>query len=412
MGRLQHEHQPRLVPPVLAPPSPASLLLSPPAPLGSAPASWRTRPAQRGHQLEQEQSPAPLSSVDRVDGEILARLPPLLDSPSLPTRLLCPSLSPCPLFRAPATDAPPVFPLVRPSQTPTRRSWSSRPRSSAATRRTLRRRPTGGASLVSPSLAPGRPGAEPAHPPSRLCSRRNYPVYTVLLDKHFDGVPANNDHFGTLFEWSNTETQVRHGGDITGMINDRSLDYLQLMGVKAIYVAGTPFLCVLLLSWAARARCGLGAVAALARRAGADPPPPFLAPSAALPCSNMPWQADGYSALDFTLSASVPTCGPPAQPLTSPRLPLRTPLRSRPPLGHGPGVGRRDPEPARPRHVLLCRPDDRDDGQYDRPDGPHERLCAVQHRRVQGRVEPRALRSLEPRASFYPASVERYPGRR
>ena len=57
-------------------------------------------------------------------------------------------------------------------------------------------------------------------------------------------MPENNDYFHTLFEWSNTETQVRHGGDITGLVNDRSLDYMQLMGIKAIFVSGTPFLCV------------------------------------------------------------------------------------------------------------------------------------------------------------------------
>lgn len=42
------------------------------------------------------------------------------------------------------------------------------------------------------------------------------------------------------------------------MMDDRGLDYLQSMGYKAIYIAGTNFI-------------------------------------------NMPWQADGYSALDFTL---------------------------------------------------------------------------------------------------------------
>jgi hypothetical protein len=90
----------------------------------------------------------------------------------------------------------------------------------------------------------GEPGEE-----SDTCSLwfeiRTLPVYTVLLDKHFDGEPSNNDHFKTLFEWSPSETQVRHGGDIKGMINARSLDYLQLMGIKAIYIAGTPYLSVL-----------------------------------------------------------------------------------------------------------------------------------------------------------------------
>lgn len=87
---------------------------------------------------------------------------------------------------------------------------------------------------------------------------RSLPSYTLLLDKWFDGVPGNNDYFGTQFEWDIVETQLRYGGDAAGLMNARSLDYLQGMGVRSIYIAGTPWL-------------------------------------------NMPWQADSYSAIDFTL---------------------------------------------------------------------------------------------------------------
>lgn len=76
-------------------------------------------------------------------------------------------------------------------------------------------------------------------------------------------------------------TQMRHGGDIAGLVNDRTLDYLELMGVKVLYISGSIFLC--------------------------DPPLSCTAGSSAhAPCSpparsNLPWQADGYSVLDFTL---------------------------------------------------------------------------------------------------------------
>jgi alpha-1,3-glucan synthase len=52
------------------------------------------------------------------------------------------------------------------------------------------------------------------------------------------------------------QTTFRHGGDLQGLVD--SLDYIQGMGIEAIYIAGTPFL-------------------------------------------NMPWGADGYSPLDFSL---------------------------------------------------------------------------------------------------------------
>ncbi|CAB90796.2 cell wall alpha-1,3-glucan synthase Mok11 [Schizosaccharomyces pombe] len=83
-----------------------------------------------------------------------------------------------------------------------------------------------------------------------------FPIYTIAIDKWVDGDPTNNDFSGTRFEYDIYETEFRNGGDIIGV--RQSLDYLQGMGVKAVYFAGTPFV-------------------------------------------NMPWGADQYSPLDFTL---------------------------------------------------------------------------------------------------------------
>ncbi|KII88464.1 glycosyltransferase family 5 protein [Plicaturopsis crispa FD-325 SS-3] len=85
---------------------------------------------------------------------------------------------------------------------------------------------------------------------------REIPFYTVLLDKYADGDPANNDYFGTMYEVDWRETQLRFGGDLKGLT--ARLDYIQGMGVKGIYISGTPFL-------------------------------------------NMLWQADSYSPIDFTV---------------------------------------------------------------------------------------------------------------
>ncbi|KAM0746951.1 hypothetical protein T439DRAFT_383591 [Meredithblackwellia eburnea MCA 4105] len=89
---------------------------------------------------------------------------------------------------------------------------------------------------------------------------RQLPTYTIMLDRWFDGSPDNNDLFDTGFEWDANSNQLRFGGDILGLIhgNGRALDYLSSMGVKVIYIAGTPFI-------------------------------------------NLPWGYDGYSPLDFTI---------------------------------------------------------------------------------------------------------------
>ncbi|BFZ58455.1 Cell wall alpha-1,3-glucan synthase ags1 [Savitreella phatthalungensis] len=83
-----------------------------------------------------------------------------------------------------------------------------------------------------------------------------FPVYTVIMDKWVDGDPRNNDINGTVFEYDYYEIGLRAGGDAIGLYD--SLDYLQGMGIKCVYVSGTIFL-------------------------------------------NQPYQADQYSPLDYTI---------------------------------------------------------------------------------------------------------------
>ncbi|KAI1850190.1 hypothetical protein JX265_013469 [Neoarthrinium moseri] len=87
-------------------------------------------------------------------------------------------------------------------------------------------------------------------------SNWRFPFYTVSLDRYANGDPTNDEANGTAFEHDWMSTQFRFGGDVRGMIND--LDYISGMGIKAIYLMGTPFI-------------------------------------------NQPWIPDGYSPLDFTL---------------------------------------------------------------------------------------------------------------
>jgi len=56
------------------------------------------------------------------------------------------------------------------------------------------------------------------------------PFYTLFLDRFVNGDPTNDDANGTQFEHDLTSNQLRHGGDVLGLMD--SLDYLQGMGVK------------------------------------------------------------------------------------------------------------------------------------------------------------------------------------
>lgn len=83
-----------------------------------------------------------------------------------------------------------------------------------------------------------------------------FPFYTLLVDRFVNGDPYNDDINGTVFERDSSSTQFRHGGDVQGLID--TLDYLQGMGIKGIYLAGSIFM-------------------------------------------NLPWTYDSYSPIDLTL---------------------------------------------------------------------------------------------------------------
>lgn len=57
-----------------------------------------------------------------------------------------------------------------------------------------------------------------------------FPFYTLFLDRFVNGDPSNDNANGTVYEHDPNETQLRHGGDITGLLD--TLDYIQGMGIK------------------------------------------------------------------------------------------------------------------------------------------------------------------------------------
>lgn len=83
---------------------------------------------------------------------------------------------------------------------------------------------------------------------------RAVPFYTILPDKFADGDPTNNDYFETMYEADWRETQLRFGGDVSGMM--ARLDYLQSMGIRGIFMSGTPFVNQL---WQADSESRMGA---------------------------------------------------------------------------------------------------------------------------------------------------------
>ncbi|KAB5532689.1 alpha amylase [Coniochaeta sp. 2T2.1] len=82
------------------------------------------------------------------------------------------------------------------------------------------------------------------------------PFYTLFLDRWVNGDPTNDNANGTIYEHDPNSNQMRHGGDLQGLVD--SLDYIAGMGIKVIYIAGSIFI-------------------------------------------NQPWGADSYSPLDLTL---------------------------------------------------------------------------------------------------------------
>lgn len=57
-----------------------------------------------------------------------------------------------------------------------------------------------------------------------------FPMYTLFLDRFVNGDPTNDNINGTLFEHDLNSNQMRHGGDVVGLLD--TLDYLQGMGIK------------------------------------------------------------------------------------------------------------------------------------------------------------------------------------
>jgi alpha-1,3-glucan synthase len=57
-----------------------------------------------------------------------------------------------------------------------------------------------------------------------------FPIYTLFLDRFVNGDPTNDNSNGTLFEHDLNSNQMRHGGDVVGLVD--TLDYLQGMGIK------------------------------------------------------------------------------------------------------------------------------------------------------------------------------------
>lgn len=58
-----------------------------------------------------------------------------------------------------------------------------------------------------------------------------FPFYTIFLDRIANGDPTNDDIEGTAFEHVVNSNQMRHGGDLIGLID--TLDYIKGMGFKA-----------------------------------------------------------------------------------------------------------------------------------------------------------------------------------
>lgn len=62
-----------------------------------------------------------------------------------------------------------------------------------------------------------------------------FPFYTLFLDRFVNGDPTNDNINNTHFEHDLNSNQMRHGGDVDGLLD--TLDYLKGMGIKvgAIY---------------------------------------------------------------------------------------------------------------------------------------------------------------------------------
>lgn len=67
-----------------------------------------------------------------------------------------------------------------------------------------------------------------------------FPFYSFIIDRFVNGDPTNDDANGTAWEHDATGTILRHGGDWKGILD--SLDYLSGLGIRGLYLAGSPFI--------------------------------------------------------------------------------------------------------------------------------------------------------------------------
>jgi hypothetical protein len=70
-----------------------------------------------------------------------------------------------------------------------------------------------------------------------------FPFYTLFLDRFVNGDPTNDNANGTLFEQDIMSTQLRHGGDIDGLVD--TLDYIQGFGIKVTPESSGLSMCLL-----------------------------------------------------------------------------------------------------------------------------------------------------------------------
>lgn len=76
-------------------------------------------------------------------------------------------------------------------------------------------------------------GAWPDHEYHPSPDNWRFPIYTIFLDRIANGDPTNDDINGTEFEHVVNSNQMRHGGDLDGLLD--TLDYIHGMGFKVCW---------------------------------------------------------------------------------------------------------------------------------------------------------------------------------
>lgn len=80
----------------------------------------------------------------------------------------------------------------------------------------------------------------PGHSYTPSPSNWRFPVYGFFPDRFVNGDPTNDNANGTMWEHDYLGTQLRHGGDIQGVVD--SVDYLYGLGIRGLYIAGSLFI--------------------------------------------------------------------------------------------------------------------------------------------------------------------------